>query len=290
MINEFSYAEFTTRNIGFVSQQEQEILKRTRIFVPGVGGMGGAAVACLARAGVSHFIIADIDQFEVSNLNRQIFSSLDVLGKDKAEVTKNVLERINPNITIEIRGERWVNELDEILKKTDIVINGCDDIKSTIRLMRKCAEYKIAAIDAFASPLPNVYVIHADGKRPEEAFNFPTINKPLESISEEIESKCLQKEIEHIAVHSSSLKYVDLNIAKEIMNGTRKRISFAPMVWTTGCMMAYEAVRLRLKKKGGPDVQGVFFNPWTLTIEKPKGFLTASVRRYFVRRFLNTLS
>lgn len=289
MTEEFSYAEFITRNIGFVSLQEQEILKNARVFVPGVGGMGGAAVACLARAGVSHFIIADIDQFEVSNLNRQIFSSLDVLGKDKAVVTKHVLEKINPRITVDVRGGNWVHELDEILKMTDIVINGCDDIKSTVQLMRKCAEHKITAIDAFASPLPNVYVIRANSKRPEEIFGFPTVNKPVESITTELEAECLQKEIEHIAVHSSSLEYVDLTIAKEIMNGTRKRISFAPMVWTTGCMMAYETVRVLLRKKGGPDARGIFFNPWTLEIEKPAGYLKAVVRRYVVRKFMNNL-
>ena len=67
-VEEFTYQKFTTRNIGFVTEKEQSLLKHTRIFVPGVGGMGSAAVACLARAGVGHFIISDIDQFEISNL------------------------------------------------------------------------------------------------------------------------------------------------------------------------------------------------------------------------------
>jgi hypothetical protein len=150
------------------------------------------------------------------------------------------------------------------LKNTDIVINGCDDIKATIHLMRKCAQHKIHAIDAFASPLPNVYVIRAQDRRPEKVFGFPTAGIALESITKEMEAICLQKEIEHVAVHSSSLSYVDTHIAGEILNGKRKRISFAPMVWTTGCLMSYEAVRLLLRKKGGAGVKGIFFNPWTL--------------------------
>lgn len=289
-VEEFTYQKFTTRNIGFVTEKEQSLLKHTRIFVPGVGGMGSAAVACLARAGVGHFIISDIDQFEISNLNRQMFSSIGVLGKDKAKVTKQCLEMINPEITVEIRTGNWVNELDDILKKTDIVINGCDDIKATIQLMRKCKEYSLPAIDAFASPLPNVYVIRPKNKRPEEAFKFPTTGIPLEFITKELEAQCFQKEIEHIAVHSNSLNYVDLDIAREIMMGIRKRISFAPMVWTTGCMMAYEAVRLVLNKPGGVDIRGVFFNPWTMEMEKPKGVLTSSIRRYFVKTFLRNLN
>lgn len=285
----FNYGEFTTRNIGFVSLKEQDILKNITVFVPGVGGMGGAVVACLARSGVGNFIIADIDYFEISNLNRQMFSSMDVMGKDKAEVTKKILSTINPEIKVEICDGNWVNKLDEILKKTNVVINGCDDIKCTIQLMRKCKEYALPAIDAFASPLPNVYVIRPTDKRPEETFGFPSVNIPVEKITKEIEVQCLQREVEHIAIHSNSLNYIDLNIAKEIMNGTRKRISFAPMVWTTGCMMAYEAVRLILNKKGGPDVRGMFFNPWTCKIEKPKGFLIAAIRRFYVRRMMSKL-
>ncbi len=285
----FSYGEFTTRNIGFVSVEEQEVLRATTVFVPGVGGMGGAAVACLARAGVGNFIIADIDHFEISNLNRQIFSSMDVIGKDKAEVTKEMLSAINPEIKVTIYDGNWVDNLDAILKKTGVVINGCDDIKSTIQLMRKCKEYSLPAIDAFASPLPNVYVIRPSDARPEEEFGFPTVNLAVEKITKEIESQCLLKEVEHVAVHSNSLNYVDFNIAKEIMNGTRKRISFAPMVWTTGTMMAYEAIRLILNKKGGPDVRGMFFNPWTSEVEKPKGFVMAALRRYYVRKMMSKM-
>jgi molybdopterin/thiamine biosynthesis adenylyltransferase len=285
----FDYKEFITRNIGFVTEKEQELLRKTRVFIPGVGGMGGAAVACLARAGVEHFIIADIDHFDVSNMNRQIFSSMEVVGKDKAQVTKKTLESINPGINVEVRDGNWVRELDEILKRTDLVINGCDDMLATIQMMRKCREYKIPAIDAFASPLPSVYVIRPEEERPEEAFGFPTVHVPFEKISGEMIKICVLKEVEHVAVHSNSLNYVDLDIAKEIMNGTRKRISFAPMVWMTGCLMSYEAVRLVLKKPGGPGVNGMFYNPWTCQVEKPKQQLSASIRRYFVKRFMNKL-
>ena len=285
----FTYKEFTSRNIGFVSEKEQQELKKTCVFIPGVGGMGSAALACLARAGIGNFIIADIDHFEISNMNRQIFSSIDVMGKDKADVAKKILSAINPEIKVEIYNGNWVNELDEILKKTDVVINGCDDIKATIQMMRKCKENQLPAIDAFASPFPNVYVIRSTDKRPEEVFGFPTVNMSIEKITKEIEIQCMKKEVEHIAVHSNSLDYVDLNIAKEIINGTRKRISFSPMVWTTGCMMAYEAIRLILNKKGGPNVNGMFFNPWSCKIEKPKSVLMAAIRRHFVKKFMNKL-
>jgi molybdopterin-synthase adenylyltransferase len=85
------------------------------------------------------------------------------------------------------------------------------------------------------------------------------------------------------------LDYIDQEIAKNIMNGTRKRASFAPMVWTTGCLMAYEVARLALNKKGGATVKGIFFNPHTYQVEKPKNWLMAGIRRYFVRQFFSKM-
>jgi tRNA A37 threonylcarbamoyladenosine dehydratase len=201
----FSYSEFTTRNIGFVTENEQNTLRNTRVFIAGVGGMGGAAVACMARMGIENFVIADIDYFEVSNMNRQIFSSMNVIGRDKAEVTAESLLSINPNINITLKNEHWVNELDVILPNIDIVVNGCDDIKATIQLLRKCQEHRRPCVDAFASTLPNVYVIRPNDKRPEEVFKFPTVILPIERITKDMEKECLMKEIEHVAIHSNSL-------------------------------------------------------------------------------------
>ena len=69
MTDGFDYDDFTGRNIGFVTEAEQGRLRKARVFIPGVGGMGGACLASLVRSGIETFAIADIDVFEVSNLN-----------------------------------------------------------------------------------------------------------------------------------------------------------------------------------------------------------------------------
>ena len=61
------------------------------------------------------------------------------------------------------------------------------------------------------------------------------------------------------------------------------------MVIMAGCLMTYEALRVLLKRPGGPGTAGVFFNPWTGRAERPKNPLIAGLRRFFVRRFLKTL-
>ena len=92
----FDYGEFVRRNIGFVTEAEQELIREARVFVCGVGGMGGACALSLTRAGVSKLTIADIDRFELSNLNRQVFAFIDTVGEDKVEAVRRQLLMINP--------------------------------------------------------------------------------------------------------------------------------------------------------------------------------------------------
>lgn len=263
----FSYAEFTTRNLGFITAEEQERLRRARIFIPGVGGMGGAAIFCLARCGVERFLFADMDEFEVSNLNRQMGSFLDTVGRPKAEVTAEMLHKINPQISTQTFGQEWVDQIPSILEQVDVVVNGCDDVKATLSLMRAAKKAGRTVIDAFGSPLPNVFVVSPDDPRPEEFFDFPSQGLAVEQLTDEILLGCFQKEVEYVLSHTSSAQHIDMELVAEVAAGTRKRMSFAPMVWTTGCFMAYEAVRVLLGRPGGPGPGGKFFNPWDWCVE-----------------------
>lgn len=98
----FSYELFTTRNIGFVTEAEQARLRQATIFVCGVGGMVEPLFMALVRAGIGRFVIADIDVFEVSNLNRQVFANAGTVGRPKAEAAAEAARAINPEIEIEV--------------------------------------------------------------------------------------------------------------------------------------------------------------------------------------------
>ena len=286
----FDYGEFTTRNIGFVTAAEQARLREAKVFVAGVGGMGGAAVACLVRAGVGAVEIADMDTFEVSNLNRQIFATMDTVGVEKTEATRAAIARINPECQVTVHdGHSWPGQLGQILPRVDVAINGCDDVRATLTLMRQGREQRKTVIDAFASTLPNVYVVGPSDRRPEEVFGYPSVGRAVDDLDEDAVKGCARAEIEWVMTQSTTADHVVMEIAAEMVTGKRKRISFAPMVWMTGCLMAYEAIRVILNKPGGPGVGGVFFNPWTGQAEHPKPAPVAALRRFFVRRFLNSL-
>jgi molybdopterin/thiamine biosynthesis adenylyltransferase len=282
----FSYDEFTTRNIGFVTAAEQQTLRAARVLVIGVGGMGGAAVQSLARTGIGSFAIADIDTFEVSNLNRQVFADLDSVDQHKAEATAARLRRINPEISLEVGGNDWMRHLDDWLARYPVVINGMDDIGAGIELYRRARRHGATVIDAYTSPLPSVIVVRPEDPRPEERLAYPSLGRDSSTLDANTKAACFLREIEHVLVHSNTIRHIDMSVAMELVAGKRKRMSFAPMVITTGNLMAFEAVKLLLGRKPLADCRGYFFNPWTMRVERPIPALIAVPKRFIVRRFL----
>jgi hypothetical protein len=285
----FDYAEFVNRNIGFVDAGEQRQLRNAVVLVLGVGGMGGAAVQSLVRAGIGRFVIADLDTFELSNLNRQVFANLDTVGQDKAQATVDAIRRINPEAGIELHGGHWQHKLDDLLPRCPIVINGMDDIAAGIALYRKARQHGATVIDAYTSPLPSVIVVGPQAPRPEERLRWPSRGREPATLDAETLAQCFGKELEYVLVHSTSAKHVDLDVARDLMLGRRKRMSFAPMVITTGNLMAFEAVKLILRRPRSADERGYFFNPWTMRVERPRSAPVAWLLRALVRRFLKRM-
>jgi hypothetical protein len=285
----FDYAEMTKRNIGFVSEDEQRRLRSGRVFVCGTGGMGGACLQSLARVGVGAFEIADHDCFEVSNLNRQVFSSVPDLGQPKVQVTARRLREIQPDIDLTLHGVEWVSRLDEILPRCRVVVNAMDDVAAGIRLYRSARVHGATVIDAYSSTLPSVFVVRSSDPRPEERLSYPTVGVAPELFTPTMLSACRLAEIEHVLVHSSTADTIDMAIVGEIVAGQRPRISFAPMVITTGNLMAYEAVAALCGRVAGADHRGWFLNPYRGRIERPRSALVAALRRALVRRWLGRM-
>lgn len=286
----FSYGEFTTRNIGFITAGEQEKLRAARVFVCGTGGMGGACVLALARAGVGHLDLADLDAFEVSNLNRQVFANLATVGHHKAEATREQCLQINPELDITVHKEDWSEKTDEIVGRCDVVVNGTDDLAASLLLYRTARRLGKPVIDAYASPLPSVYVTRPGRPMPEERLGYPTIGTEWNAIADEQRKEAFLREAEHVVLHSSSRHHVDLELAGEVAAGKRSRMSFAPMVITTGMLMAYEIIALVLGEPTRTDERGWFLNPYRGRVEHPRNALVAALLRPLVRRFFAKLT
>jgi len=290
MTTAFRYEEMTQRNRGFLTEAEQERLRDTPVFVCGVGGMGGAAVQTLVRAGVTRLAIADFDRFEVSNFNRQVFATLATAGQDKAKATARALREVNPGLELRVLGRDWTSRVDEILHTHRVVINGMDDVAAGILLYRRARAHGATIVDAYSAPLPSVFVTRSGDPLPEERLGYPTLGTPWDRLTPAQLAACKLAEATYVMVHSTSARHFDLAIAAELFAGKRPRASFAPMVILTGTLMASEAVKLALGRPGGADARGAFFNPWTLATERPRPRLVAALLRPLVRRRLEALT
>jgi molybdopterin/thiamine biosynthesis adenylyltransferase len=123
----FDYSEAFSRNIGLLSKSEQEQIRRARVAVAGLGGVGGNHVLALARIGFGSFSLADMDKFELGNMNRQVGATVDTLGRQKVEVTAEMVRAINPTVELRLFPTGISDEnIDEFLDGAMAVIDGID--------------------------------------------------------------------------------------------------------------------------------------------------------------------
>ncbi len=283
------YGEMTRRNLGFVTEAEQETLRAGRVFVCGVGGMGGTALVTLVRAGVGGLCLADPDQFEASNLNRQLLATHDTLGCCKTHVARRHIASVNPEAEVMTWGCGWVDELDAILPRYPVVVNGMDDVRAAIRLYRKAREHRAVVIDAYTAPLPSVVRVGPDDPRPEERLGFPSVGRDPMALTDAEVAECILHEVEYVAAHSSSLSRIDARVAADVLAGTRPRPSFAPVVLLAGELMGAEALAALLGRPTGTDCRGWFLDPWSGRVERPRGRLVGWARERLARRALRRL-
>jgi molybdopterin/thiamine biosynthesis adenylyltransferase len=144
----FDYSTAFSRNIGWVTQAEQQSLAGKRVALAGMGGVGGFHLLTLVRLGIQHFHIADLDSFELANWNRQAGATLGTLGQHKAQVLARMALDINPDAQIRIfpQGVNAQN-IDAFFTDVDLYIDGLDFFAFDARqaVFQHCAERRIPA-------------------------------------------------------------------------------------------------------------------------------------------------
>jgi hypothetical protein len=278
------YEELFTRNIGFLDENEQAHLRASRFAVAGVGGMGGVVAQVLARAGAGALVILDKDRFEPSNNNRQVYAHAGSWGRTKVEVTAEELRRINPELDVRSFDHFGADNVEAVLDGVDVAVNGMDELPACLRLWRAAARRAVPVVDAWSAPLPNVFVLRAGDPAPEDFLEYPTRGLPPEDLAPSLIDDCKLREALHVSLHSRSLRYIDFEVVKEIMTGQRARISFAPMVWSAGLMMAWEAIKVRLGRGRVASRFGRFWDPWRGDAREARGF--SRVELALIRRAL----
>ena len=96
MLNQFSRTQL------LLGTEAMEKLKRARVAVFGIGGVGGYVCEALVRSGVGAFDLVDDDKVCLTNLNRQIIATCKTVGKYKVEVMRERILEINPDCDVRV--------------------------------------------------------------------------------------------------------------------------------------------------------------------------------------------
>ncbi|HUG23082.1 ThiF family adenylyltransferase [Piscinibacter sp.] len=144
----YSYEEAFSRNLGWVTEAEQQRLRRSRVCIAGLGGVGGVYLLALARLGIGAFSVADFDTFSVANFNRQVGATLSAIDRPKIDVMVEMAREINPDLDIRVfdRG-LTADNLDAFLADADVYLDGLDffALDMRCRVFARCADKGIAA-------------------------------------------------------------------------------------------------------------------------------------------------
>ncbi|WP_423599839.1 ThiF family adenylyltransferase [Roseateles sp. MS654] len=147
----FPYHESFSRNIGWVTEAEQETLRHARVAIGGLGGVGFSHALTLARFGVGKFTISDLDTFDWPNMNRQAGAFVSTIGRPKLDVAAETLRDINPEIELhEMPGGINDGNIDEFLRGASLYMDSLDIFALNLRrkVFARCRELGIPAVTA----------------------------------------------------------------------------------------------------------------------------------------------
>ena len=129
----------------------QEKLQQSRVLVVGLGGLGCPAALYLAAAGVGKLILADGDEVELSNLQRQVAHGQDDIGRNKAESAAASIAGINPEVTVStIARHLDARAMSELVGGVDLVVDATDNYPARFTLNRACIEAAVPLVSAAA--------------------------------------------------------------------------------------------------------------------------------------------
>ncbi|HIQ03473.1 MAG TPA: HesA/MoeB/ThiF family protein [Desulfurococcales archaeon] len=127
------------RQIKLFGVEAQLKLKKARVMVAGLGGLGCPAALYLVAAGVGKIVLVDRERVELSNLNRQILHWTRDIGELKVNSAAKKLRELNPEVDVEaIPIEINEDTVYDLVSQVDIVIDGMDNWKTRFILNRVC--------------------------------------------------------------------------------------------------------------------------------------------------------
>lgn len=211
-----------------IGEKAVETLKKSKVAVFGIGGVGSYVVEGLARAGIGNFILVDKDEVDITNINRQIIATTKTVGKSKVEVSKERILEINPEAKVKIYQEFFMPETEGVLDDSiDYIVDAVDTVTAKIELVVRANKLNIPIISSMGT----------GNKLDPTAFEVADIYKtsvcPL--------AKVMRKELKARGIKKLKVVYSKEEPIKQEERGVPASISFVPSV--AGLIIAGEVIK-----------------------------------------------
>ena len=152
-----------------IDVEGQQALLDARALIIGAGGLGSPAAMYLAAAGVGTIAIADDDTVDLTNLQRQIMHSADMVGLPKVASARATLHRLNPQARIEpIQRRLGGQELDAEVARADVVLDCSDNFATRHAINRACVRHRKPLVSGAAIRFDGQAAVF-DLRRPDSA-------------------------------------------------------------------------------------------------------------------------
>ena len=191
-----------------------------KVILFGVGGVGSWCAESLIRSGIHHLTIVDPDVICITNLNRQLQTDTENIGRAKVDELKKRLKKINPDAEIIALKKDYSQEnfTDFNLYDYDYVIDAIDSLKNKIHLLKTClsSNIKIFSSMGAASRIDPTKVLTA---KISKTFNCPLARRVRRALKKEK----IYKEFICVFSTEEAIKPIDKNDicdSKNIVNGT----------------------------------------------------------------------
>ena len=130
---ELKEEDLLQRNVKGISEK----LKKVKVCILGLGGLGSNVAVLLARAGIGYLKLVDFDIVEVSNLNRQQYR-ISHINMKKVEALKSIIKEINPFVEVDILDIKVSKEnISSIVGDIEIVVEAFDRAETKAMLMEE---------------------------------------------------------------------------------------------------------------------------------------------------------
>lgn len=211
-----------------IGKEGIEKLKKAKVVIFGIGGVGSFVVEGLARAGIGSFILIDNDEVSESNLNRQLIATTKTIGQAKVEIAKERILEINPNAKVEIHREFFVPESEEIFDTSaNYIVDAIDTVTAKIEIIVRANKLNIPIISSMGTGNK------MDPTRFEIADIYKTSVCPL--------AKVMRKELRARNIKKLKVLYSREEPIKQAERTTPGSISFVPSV--AGLIIAGEVIK-----------------------------------------------